>query len=294
MILDAFVSLFKVFFSFIKYPLYFIIGVFAVFIFMICINIVIGLASGRRFPQGSKRKIKKHGFFRRIFVDTPRQYVDDLFNREPDFFKYQGLIIFEGRQGAGKTISMIQFARDMQREFPKSKCIDNLGYKGSNDNLKDWRMLMDYKNGHEGVIVIMDELQNWFSSNDSKNFPPEMLGVITQNRKNRRIILGTSQNFYLLAKAIRSQATEVRRCTTLLGCLTIVRRFEPILDSEGIVVEWKKRGMYFFVHDSELRKSYDTYKVIENLSKSGFKEQPVLDNTTNLSVVINNGKKGRK
>ena len=86
---------------------------------------------------------------------------------------------------------------------------------------------------------IMDELQNWFSSNDSKNFPPEMLGVITQNRKNRRIILGTSQNFYLLAKAIRSQATEVRRCSTFLGCLTIVRRAEPILDSEGNVAEWK-------------------------------------------------------
>lgn len=76
-------------------------------------------------------------------------------------------------------------------------------------------MLMSYKNGIQGVIVSIDELQNWFSSNDSKNFPPEMLEVITQNRKNRRIILGTSQNFYLLAKAIRSQATEVRRCSTL-------------------------------------------------------------------------------
>jgi len=135
----------------------------------------------------------------------------------------------------------------------------------------------------------MDELQNWFSSNDSKNFPPEMLSVITQNRKNRRIILGTSQNFYLLAKAIRSQATEVRRCTTLLGCLTIVRRAEPILDSEGNVKEWKNRGMYFFVHNKKLRDSYDTYKVIDNLSKSGFKP-PVTDNLTNV-YVLNTDKK---
>ncbi len=83
----------------------------------------------------------------------------------------------------------------------------------------------------------------------------------------------------------------MRRCTTLLGCLTIVRRFEPILDSEGIVVEWKKRGMYFFVHDKKLRESYDTYKVIENLSKAGFKEQSVVDNTTNVSFVVSSGKK---
>lgn len=188
-------------------------------------------------------------------------------------------------------MSMVEFCMRMQNECPKSKVITNLGYLYEDTKLKDWRMLINYKNGFYGVIVCMDELQNWFSSNDSKNFPPEMLGVITQNRKNRRIILGTSQNFYLLAKAIRSQATEVRRCSTFLGCLTIVRRFEPILDSEGNVVEWKKRGMYFYVHNKKLRDSYDTYKVIENLSKSGFKEQISADNITNLNVVVNNKKR---
>ena len=76
----------------------------------------------------------------------------------------------------------------------------------------------------------------------------------------------------MLAKAIRTQTTEVRRCSTLLGCLTIVRRFEPILDSEGNVVEWKRRGMYFFVHSKELRESYDTWKVIERLKNVGFKD----------------------
>lgn len=289
--IEAFFSIFKIFFEFLKYPIFFILFVFCIFFFSVCINIVIQLAKGKRFPKSERKIIKKKGIIRRIFVDTPHQFVIDMFEREPDFFPYQGLIIFEGRQGAGKTIGMVEFAMRMQNECPKSKVITNLAYKYENNKLKDWRMLMNYKNGHYGVIVAMDELQNWFSSNDSKNFPPEMLGVITQNRKNRRIILGTSQNFYLLAKAIRSQATEVRRCTTLLGCLTIVRRFEPILDSEGIVVEWKKRGMYFFVHDKKLRESYDTYKVIENLSKSGFKEQSIVDSTTNLNIVLKQGKK---
>lgn len=55
--------------------------------------------------------------------------------------------------------------------------------------------------------------------------------------------------------------------------MTIVRRFEPILDSQGDVAEWKKRGMYFFVHNKEIRESYDTFKVIERLSKVGFKEE---------------------
>lgn len=208
-------------------------------------------------------------------------------------FGYKGLVIFEGRQGSGKTISMIQFARQMQQEYPRSKCITNLGYTKQDDELNHWRKLTDYSNDKYGVICVMDELQNWFSSNQSKDFPPEMLQVITQNRKNRRIILGTSQNFYLLAKAIRSQCTEIRQCTTLLGCLTIVRRLEPILDSDGNVKEHKLLGFYFYVHDKDLRESYDTYKVIESLSKSGFK--PILNTpeVVNNNFVINQVKKGK-
>ncbi len=290
--LDMILGVFKGIWILIKYPLYLLLICLGVFIFLILLNIIIELLKGKRFKTGEHNRVKKHNFFRKLFIDTPHQFVIDLFDREPDFFKYQGLIIFEGRQGAGKTISMIEYAMRMQEEYPLAKCCSNLAYKYEDNKLKDWRMLMHYKNGKQGVIVIMDELQNWFSSNDSKNFPPEMLGVITQNRKNRRIILGTSQNFYLLAKAIRSQATEVRRCTTLLGCLTIVRRAEPILDSEGNVAEWKNRGMYFFVHNKKLRDSYDTYKVIENLSKSGFKE-PLPDMSTNITIIESN-KKGKK
>lgn len=281
MFLSMLVEVVKMFFILIKWPLYIILAIMCIFVVLCSFWFVFRLFQGKRLKKGSRQIVKKEGFFYKIFVKLPRQFIDDYFERDPNFFRYQGCIIFEGRQGAGKTISMIEFARRMQKEYSKAKCTTNLAYKYEDTPLKDWRMLLNYKNGIYGVIVCMDELQNWFSSNDSKNFPPEMLTVITQNRKNRRIILGTSQNFYLLAKAIRSQATEVRRCTTLLGALTIVRRFEPILDSEGNVAEWKNRGWYFFVHDKELRESYDTYKVINRLSKVGFSEKsPDISNNT--------------
>lgn len=286
-----FFSVFEGLFLIIKYPLYIVLCLLAFFFVLCSFWFVLGLAKGKRLNKGSVNFIKKDGFFKKLFIKLPKQFVDDIFNREPDFFSYQGCVIFEGRQGAGKTISMIEFARRMQQEYPKSKCITNLAYTGEDDELKDWRMLLNYKNGIKGVIVCIDELQNWFSSNDSKNFPPEMLEVITQNRKNRRILLGTSQNFYLLAKAIRSQATEVRRCSTFLGALTLVRRFEPILDSEGNVAEWKKRGWYFFVHDKELRESYDTYKVINRLSKVGFKDEVSFPDIVNNTYLVNNVKK---
>ena len=286
-------SLIKMIVQLLKYPFYALIILIAIFSFLISVNIVIGLAQGKRFKKGQHNIVKKKSFFRRVFIDFPKRFTDDLFDKDLEFFKYQGLIIFEGRQGSGKTMSMVEFIKRMQEEYPLAKTTTNFGLKSQNKELKDWRMLIDYKNDKQGVIVGMDELQNWFSSNDSKNFPPEMLGIVTQNRKNRRIILGTSQNFYLLAKAIRSQATEVRRCSTFFGYLTVVKRVEPILDSEGNVQEWKNRGMYFFVHSKELREAYDTYKVIENLRKSGFKEQSQ-DINNNTTIVLRNDKKGKK
>lgn len=284
--LHIFLSMLKVFFEFLKYPLFAIAICLLIFLLSCFVFVIFGLMKGKRFKKGKHNILKKHSFLIRIFIDLPKQFIDDLFNKEPEFFKYQGLIIFEGRQGSGKTTSMVKQAMDMQYEYPLAKCTSNLGYTKQDLALTDWRMLINYKNGIKGVIVLMDELQNWFSSNDSKNFPPEMLQVITQNRKNRRVIMGTAQNFYLLSKAIRTQTTEVRRCTTLLGCLTIVRRFEPILDAEGNVAEWKNRGIYFFVHNKELRESYDTFKVIERLNKVGFKEeQPQIESVTKNYIV---------
>lgn len=200
----------------------------------------------------------------------------DAFARSPEFFRYQGCIIFTGRQGNGKTIAMAQQALAWREEYPKARCITNFALVGQDGELDDWHMLIDYKNGQQGVIACIDEMQNWFSSNQSKNFPPEMLEVITQNRKNRRVLMGTSQCFNRLSKPIREQATEVRKCTTLFGCLTLVHRVLPELDSEGNVTKWKHLGWYYFVHDEKLRASYDTWRVIESLSKSGFQSPPVV------------------
>ena len=290
MMLSMFFEIIKVIFQFLMYPLAIVLGCFAFFSVLCGFWFIFYTFKGKRLQKGSRVSVKKDGFFKKLFYDLPRRVVLDMFDKNPDFFRHQGCVIFEGRQGSGKTISMIQYARAMQQEYPKALCTTNLAYTGENTPLKDWKMLLKYKNDIYGVIVCMDELQNWFSSNDSKNFPPEMLTIITQNRKNRRIILGTSQNFYLLAKAIRSQATEVRRCTTLLGALTIVRRFEPILDSEGNVQEFKKRGWYFFIHDKELRDSYDTFKVIDRFSKVGFQEEQKIENNTYNLIQV----KGKK
>lgn len=273
---QAAISCMKIVIMFLKWPM--IIGFGFVLLFVVDVSFwyVVGLCKGQRVDRGSVRKLPRRSAFLRIFYDAPRRYVQDIFNQKPDFFKPQGLVIFTGRQGNGKTSSAIQYALDLHDTYPKAKIISNTKVNFSDADLRHWRQLVSYKNGYEGVVVIMDELQNWFSSNQSRNFPPEMLSVITQNRKNRRVILGTAQNFYLLAKAIRSQTTEVRQCFTLAGVLTVVIRREPVVDNDGEVKEMKYRGMYFYVHSDRLRGSYDTWATVEALSKAGFSQNPFL------------------
>lgn len=182
-------NIFKILFEFTKYPLFFIFSIIGIFCFCCVGWFVFYTFTGKRIKSGKHKIVKKDGFIKNIFYKLPKRIVLDNFERDPDFFKYQGCVIFEGRQGAGKTISMVEFIMRMQQEYPRARCTTNLAYTKEDTSLKDWKMLLEYTNGIYGVIVSIDELQNWFSSKDSKDFPPEMLEIITQNRKNRRIIL---------------------------------------------------------------------------------------------------------
>lgn len=257
------------------------IGALLVLVFLLeIVYFIVGLAKGQRLKKGTHKNVKRPGFFKNLFYLFPKRYIQDIFDRDPEFFSHQGCIVFTGRQGAGKTVAMVEQALLWQKEYPKAKCITNLAYANQDDELDHWAKLVDYKNGIQGVICLMDEMQNWFSSNQSKNFPPEMLQVVTQNRKNRRVIMGTAQCFIRLAKPLREQVTEVRKCFTILGCVTFVHRVEPELNAAGDVEKWKHRGFYYFVHSDEIRESYDTYKVIEALRNSGFQDyRPTLDVT---------------
>lgn len=277
--LTSLIDVIKNFFGFLKLPfivLAVIAAAFCLYVFLYFMYFII-VKKERIKKRTVASKLKKPSVPYRLFVMFPRQLALDLLRRDPDAFPYKGLVVFTGKQGKGKSVAMTNFARNMQLEYPLVKVISNYGYTAGDEELNHWSQLIDYSNGIYGVIAIIDELQNWFSCKQSKDFPPEMLQVITQNRKNRRIILGTAQNFSNLAKDIRRQCTEIRECRTLFGCVTIVRKKEPIMDDEGNVKEYISKGIYFFVQTDELRSLYDTWKTIEALGKSGFYQKSVVE-----------------
>ena len=234
-------------------------------------------------PEPGPGKDKRRPLLLQLLIDVPRRYMLDRFQREAGTFGVHGIHMFCGEQGCGKTIACVEMMLRLQKKYPKAKMITNFGVSTEDGALTDWRRLLNYVNGIYGVIVGMDEIQNWFQSGLNK-MPVEMLEVVTQNRKNRRIMCCTAQVFTRVNKGLREQVTLVYNPHTFLGCFTVVIRRKPEFDSEGNVVRMKYRGMYAFVHTDELRSAYDTYKVIHTLAREGFKDQPVAP-VTNVCVV---------
>ena len=268
------------FLSFLIIPVAVVAGVFA----LLCLSwyLVFRYYFKLELKPSGVVRLKKRSFWKQIFHDVPRRYILDLYEREPGFFQPKGIHMFCGEQGAGKTIACVELMLRLQKMYPKAKMITNFGVASENDELIEWQQLLEYTNGHKGVIVGIDEIQNWFQSGRNQ-LPEGMLEVATQNRKNNRILCCTAQVFTRVNKGLREQVTMVYNPHTFLGCFTVVVKRKPIFDSEGNVIESKYRGMYSFVHTEELRNAYDTYKVIHTLAKEGFKDAPNT-NVTNVYV----------
>ncbi|MBQ8237034.1 MAG: hypothetical protein IJZ39_02645 [Oscillospiraceae bacterium] len=240
-------------------------------------------------PAFGQVRQKRPGLLRQLFYDVPRRYVMDRFEREPGFFGVQGIHMFTGEQGSGKTIAAVEMMLRLQKQYPAAKLITNFDVSTQDDALVHWSQLLTYTNGHQGVIVGIDEIQNWFMSGKNQ-LPVEMLEVATQNRKNRRILCCTAQVFTRVNKGLREQVNLIYQPHTFLGCFTVVLIRKPKFDSEGNVIELKHKGMYCFTHTPELRAAYDTYKVIHTLAKEGFKEPPA-QQITNVYVAADSKRK---
>jgi len=254
-----------------KYILYAVCG-FIGFIILLClIHIFIRFCKGeRRQKRQTKPIYKKRNALVKLFYDFPKAFARDYYNKNPDAMNIHGFYTFCGPQGSGKTIAAIHFIRETMQKYPMINVRSNISISFQDGIIKHWTEIVDVHNGEIGQIDFLDEIQNWFSSMESKNFPPEMLQEITQERKKHKVIAGTSQVFTRMSKALREQCTYLCLPNTFFGCLTVVRVYKPEVDDTGTLTGKKFIRAYFFVHDDELRECYNTYEKVERLARGGF------------------------
>lgn len=222
--------------------------------------------------QKQKKVYSERNFFIK-FGRFTRLLFEDLatMERNPNLFKEFGVTMYCGRQGDGKTVSMIEYLVRMRKKYPKVKIVTNFGYEDEDAAFNSWQDILEIRNGDEGVIFAIDEIQNEFSTKMSKDFPESLLSEITQQRKQRIKIVATSQVFTRVAKPIREQSYEVVECKTLANRWTFQKCFDaddyndmidaPVKVKHKVRRKWRRN----FVQDVELRNMFDSYKKVARI-----------------------------
>lgn len=194
--------------------------------------------------------------------------------REKTFNQY-GFTIFVGRQGGGKTMSMVEYLRRMKERHPDSIVVTNFKCSVADKQMENWRDFMEIRNGTDGVIFAIDEIHSEYSAESWKDFPEALLSEICQQRKQRIKIVATAQVFSRCAKQIREQAFSVITCKTYFGRLTVTKEYDAAEYSTAetpYIVKKKCKPLrkYWFVQSNELRECFDTYEKIERMKGRGF------------------------
>lgn len=222
--------------------------------------------------------------------------------RDKTFFWPCGTQVYCGRQGSGKTISAVYHVYCLKNRYPAMILVSNLqltyltprhfstkgdlrrilntAREGVDDSMSPFNAATDYiyfstmeqltfalveiNNDFKGVVYLIDEIHTYFNALDSKNIPMFIFTEISQQRKQRKCIIGTSQLFMRMAKPFREQCDNIIMCNTLLNILTIQHVYDGVeidIDYDGKIIGHSKRFGFFF-HSRKIRNSFDTYQKV--------------------------------
>lgn len=192
----------------------------------------------------------------------------------PGYFYPDGLVVFVGGQGTGKTLSAVNYVYNLKKFYPESIIVTNIDLQAFPvDNERVFRFtnaddLMRYKNGYKGVIFLIDEIHLYFNSLQSKNINMDVMTQIAQQRKQRIHIVATCQVFGRMAKPLREQFSNVVLCKSYFNCLQrnqlIDRDSIQGDESTGTNITGRVIRNYYWFRSPEMFNRYDTYAVIEN------------------------------
>lgn len=191
----------------------------------------------------------------------------------PTYFDPDGLMVFCGPQGSGKTLSAVQYCKKVLARYPKCIFVTNVVIEGlpecttviPYDGLSS---LSDIQNGVEGVLYLIDEIHLEWNSLESKSISVEEMTEFAQQRKQRKHIVGTSQVFMRLAKPLREQIKRVVLCQNFLGLIQHNTEIDgtTAVEKDGHLSA-EVKGNYYWFHTPALYGCYDTFAKMHRYKK---------------------------
>lgn len=188
------------------------------------------------------------------------------YTKEDDNFPF-GIRLYDGVQGSGKSLSMVFDTLELLKLYPDTKVISNMGILGL-ENIVYYTTVDELINAintnvAKHTIVLIDEGLTYFAENTG--IDPAFMSQITQNRKNRRLIMISTQKFKRLNNRIRDFSLETVKCRSFLNFqVNIVRDDQSVhWDKEEMDFIGQKKYIYVFKRNNDLFNKYDTYQNIK-------------------------------
>lgn len=195
-----------------------------------------------------------------------------------------GIFQFVALPGEGKTMSMVAHMERYRKEFDKQGkkyfIASNFNYKYNNAFIEHWSDMvriskMCYQNKVPCLIAI-DEVHITFDSADWKNFPPEILAMLSFNRKFGLEFLCSSQIYERIPKKIRDIANYTVICKNIGHFDRLFRCYYfKKADYESTFEGKKKKADYIkeYIASDDFRSLYDTLEQVDQMVETAKKER---------------------
>lgn len=224
----------------------------------------------------------------------------------PNYFHPFGTCIFCGPQGSGKTLSAVNYVYNLKTQYPYCIICSNIALtdypfnahvvinddgtaiicsdqtdeeitqedilSGKYDYICIEYMGLEYlkylENGEYGVIFLIDEIHLELNSLESQNIDIDVIIELSQQRKQRKHIIGTSQVFMRLAKPVREQVFDIVLCRELFSFIQFNKLIDGTQTSEenGKLVAVVRKRIFYTLKPKYFER-YDTYAKMKRYKK---------------------------
>ncbi len=199
-----------------------------------------------------KEKLKEHHKYSKSDMseaDYVSMYIQFYpFNRKNDFDEWKAEAEWELRSLSDDSLITPE---TIQQGIHQHVCVQYWGL----DTLKY------INNGKFGVIYFIDEIHLELNSLESRNIDVEIMVEISQQRKQRKHIVGTSQRYARMAKPLREQIRDIVVCKNFFGMI----QYNRLIDGDSCTeksdgtLNYKIRKRFLWFHSPAMYLLYDTY-----------------------------------